>query len=81
MNQGGIMLTDMGILSEITYSDYGGSFIQNHYENDLSLTSNEADTRTLNNAYKIIDYTSTDTDMQALLLEKTIVMAIQQASM
>ncbi len=71
MSQGDIVVTDMGILAEITYSGYDGAFIQNHYINDLPLTSTEAGNCILNKAYKIIEYTSTSTNMQALLLQKT----------
>lgn len=72
MNQNNFAITDLGILTDIAYSAYDGSFIQNHVQNNLPLTTNEKGTFTLSTSYTVIDYTpeGTQTGMQALLLAK-----------
>jgi hypothetical protein len=70
-------ITEMGQLSALTYKEYGtqglsiGQAIQGNFQID-------GDSFSLANSYTIRDYTSTATDMQGLLLEKTTVLAIQQ---
>ncbi len=60
------MIMDMGILSDIAYSEYGGTFIKIGEE----ISANEDSSLALNSIYTVIDHTEEDVsfDMQAILL-------------
>jgi hypothetical protein len=62
-----LLITEMGLLSQMVYKDFGitplskGSIIKSFTEG--------GQTYTLNNSYEVVDFISTSTDMQALLLK------------
>lgn len=66
-NNGPNIISDMGILSEISYETYGGA---SRIFKGAELSADKDEKYFLNSAYTVIDYTSTNTDMQALLLQK-----------
>lgn len=59
-------ITDMGMLADIAYSEYGGTFI--NYGEVISTVEDRS--LALNFSYTVKDYISHWTDMQAILLEK-----------
>lgn len=61
------LVTDMGILSHIAYSKYGGTFLK--IGNVIS--SNEDNSLVLSSSYTVIDHTPEDApfDMEAILLQ------------
>jgi hypothetical protein len=63
------VLTDMGLLSQFCYKDLGIYPILKNQS--VSQFIDDGINYTLDSSYTIIDYTSTETDMQALLLKKT----------
>ena len=64
------MLTDMGLLSQFSYKEYGIYPILKN--NTIHEFTDGGITYTLNSSYTVLDYIDTPiTDMQALLLQKT----------
>ena len=62
------IITDMGILADIAYSEYGQ---ENFIYYDKVINANEDDSFTLNSSYTVIDYRATlITNMQAILFAK-----------
>lgn len=63
-------ISDFGVLAAIAYSNFNSSFIQESFQDGVPITSTEDNLFTLNSSFTVMDYASTNTDMQALLLKK-----------
>ena len=61
------IISDMGILSNVAYEEYGGA---SRVFLGAQISSDKDQLYYLSSSYTVIDYTSTSTDMQALLLAK-----------
>ena len=59
------IITDMGILSDIVYSNFDTEYIYKGAE----IKADKSGEQTLSSAYTVKDYADTPTDMQALLLQ------------
>jgi hypothetical protein len=58
----------MGLLSQLSYLDYGSTPLKK--DDSFNNFTYDGINYTIDSSYTVIDYTSTDTDMQAILLEK-----------
>lgn len=60
------VITDMGLLSQLSYKDFGTPPLLKGLS--VSQFTDDGKTYVLNSSYSVIDYISTATDMQAILL-------------